>query len=360
MAAQPRAEQNAGSLVGEQNTLTQNQAVTLVRQVGKKIALTSTELVTLVARKLSLKTITISSQETVTIVTIAAHTIQKAITLSSVKSVGKTILALSGSSVTVTADATDNVGVVGVQFKLDDANLGGEGTIAPYSFTWNTTTIADGAHALTAVARDAAGNQSTATPVIILVSNTVPITLPTITIAATDTNASRIGPDNGRFTITRTGSTASALTVDYSLSGTAVNGTDYNTLNTSATIPSGATATTITIVPESATYLVGSRTVALALSANAAYTVGVSNSAVVDIAGNILPIGSIKATGANVTLTWVSASGKTYRVAYKNSVTDPNWTDLSGDINAANASTSWTDGTGSKFTQRYYAAYGVN
>ena len=150
------------------------------------------------------------------------------------------------------------------------------------------------------------------------------------------------------------------MTVDYSLSGTAVNGTDYNTLNTSATIPSGAAATTITIVPESATYLVGSRTVALALSANAAYTVGVSNSAVMNIAGNILPIRSIKATGANVTLTWVSASGKTYRVAYKNSVTDPNWTDLSGDINAANASTSWTDGAGSKFTQRYYAAYGVN
>ena len=266
----------------------------------------------------------------------------------------------SGSAVTVSATASDNVGVAGVQFKLDGANLGGEYTNAPYSLTWNTTTVADGAHAVTAVARDAAGNQSTATPVIILVSNTVPITLPTITVAATDASSSRIGPDNGVFTITRTGSTASALTVDYSLGGTAANGTDYNTPGTSATIPSGANATAITIVPAPATYLVGSKTVTLSLSANAAYTVGASSSATLDIAGNVVPIRSIKATGANVTVTWASASGKTYRVAYKNSVTDPNWTDLSGNITATGASTSWTDGAGSKFAQRYYAVYGVN
>src|SRR2546430_4227304 len=42
----------------------------------------------------------------------------------------------------------DNVGVVGVQFKLDGANLGAEDTGAPYSVTWNTTTIANGTHSL--------------------------------------------------------------------------------------------------------------------------------------------------------------------------------------------------------------------
>jgi Big-like domain-containing protein len=78
---------------------------------------------------------------------------------------------VSGTS-TVSADASDNVGVVGVQFKLDGANLGSEDLTAPYSATWNTTTTANGSHTLSAVARDAAGNQATASVVTINVSNT--------------------------------------------------------------------------------------------------------------------------------------------------------------------------------------------
>ena len=64
---------------------------------------------------------------------------------------------------TVAANASDNVGVAGVQFKLDGANLGAEDTASPYSVTWNTTTATNGSHTLTAVARDAAGNTTTST-----------------------------------------------------------------------------------------------------------------------------------------------------------------------------------------------------
>src|SRR6185436_13395615 len=67
--------------------------------------------------------------------------------------VGATV---SGSAVSVSATATDDVGVVGVQFKLDGANLGTEDTASPYSTSWNTTPAANGSHTLTAVARDAA------------------------------------------------------------------------------------------------------------------------------------------------------------------------------------------------------------
>src|SRR5205823_5637928 len=56
-------------------------------------------------------------------------------------------------SVTVSASASDNVGVVGVQFKLDGANLGAEDTTAPYSVSWNTASVTNGSHTLTAVAR---------------------------------------------------------------------------------------------------------------------------------------------------------------------------------------------------------------
>ena len=84
---------------------------------------------------------------------------------------------LSGATVsgtvTVSASASDNVGVVGVQFTLDGANLGAEVTTVPYAFSWNTTTATNAAHTLTAVARDLAGNTTTSTAVTVTVSNTV-------------------------------------------------------------------------------------------------------------------------------------------------------------------------------------------
>jgi hypothetical protein len=79
---------------------------------------------------------------------------------------------VSGSLV-VTADAADNVGVVGVQFKLDGANLGAEDTTTPYSVNWATTGVANGSHTLTAIARDAAGNTTTSSIITITVNNPV-------------------------------------------------------------------------------------------------------------------------------------------------------------------------------------------
>lgn len=81
----------------------------------------------------------------------------------------------SGASVsgtaTVSANAGDNVGVVGVQFKVDGANLGSEDTSAPYSVSWNTTQAGNGNHSLTASARDAAGNAKTSAAIAVNVNN---------------------------------------------------------------------------------------------------------------------------------------------------------------------------------------------
>ncbi|OLD56744.1 MAG: hypothetical protein AUI64_01705, partial [Acidobacteria bacterium 13_1_40CM_2_64_6] len=89
------------------------------------------------------------------------------------------------TSVTVSANASDNLGVAGVQFTLDGANLGAEDTTSPYSFAWDTTTTSNGSHSLTAVARDAAGNTTTSTPVTVTVNNTTPDTTPpTVSITA--------------------------------------------------------------------------------------------------------------------------------------------------------------------------------
>jgi len=74
--------------------------------------------------------------------------------------------------VTVTANATDDVGVAGVQFLVDNVDSGLEDTTAPYGLSWDTRTLANGTHTLTARARDAAGNTSLSAPVPVTVNNT--------------------------------------------------------------------------------------------------------------------------------------------------------------------------------------------
>jgi hypothetical protein len=75
-------------------------------------------------------------------------------------------------SVVVSAAASDNVGVTSVQIQLDGVNFGSALTAAPYSVTWNTTTVGNGTHTLGASARDAAGNVGNAITVSVTVSNT--------------------------------------------------------------------------------------------------------------------------------------------------------------------------------------------
>jgi hypothetical protein len=70
----------------------------------------------------------------------------------------------------VSANASDNRGVTGVRFYVDGALLAEDGA-APYSVPWNTTATTNGSHTLTATARDAAGNETTSSPVTVTVAN---------------------------------------------------------------------------------------------------------------------------------------------------------------------------------------------
>jgi hypothetical protein len=90
--------------------------------------------------------------------------------------------ALSGS-VILTAAASDDVGVAGVQFLVDGVNAGTEDTTAPYAGTWNTAAAANGTHTITAVARDAAGHQTISSPVSVTVTN-VTDAPPTVSVSA--------------------------------------------------------------------------------------------------------------------------------------------------------------------------------
>jgi hypothetical protein len=158
---------------------------------------------------------------------------------------------VSAASLTISANASDNTAVAGVQFKLNGANLGSEVGSAPYTTTLNTGTINNGTHTLTAVARDVAGNQATAATISIVVNNQSPLST------------------NGGFRVT------------------------------------------------------------LARTTNGA------------------------------TLTWPSTVGKTYRVSFKNSL-NTNWTEISTNISASAATTTWTDPGATTVPQRFYRVRQTN
>ncbi len=74
--------------------------------------------------------------------------------------------------VTLTATASDAGGVAEVRFLVDGAQVGTD-TTSPYSFDWDTSTVADGQYALRAEARDQAGNTARSGEVIVTVANVV-------------------------------------------------------------------------------------------------------------------------------------------------------------------------------------------
>ncbi len=78
---------------------------------------------------------------------------------------------ISGT-VALTASSSDNIGVAGVTFLIDNTVVGVEDTTAPYSINVNTTGIANGSHTIRARARDAAGNLATSSAITVTVNNT--------------------------------------------------------------------------------------------------------------------------------------------------------------------------------------------
>jgi Bacterial Ig domain/Purple acid Phosphatase, N-terminal domain len=78
-------------------------------------------------------------------------------------------------TVTLSANASDNVGVASVQFQVDGASVGSKLTSVPYSLSWNSTTVTNGTHTISAAAADAAGNQTTSSPITVTVNNVPPV-----------------------------------------------------------------------------------------------------------------------------------------------------------------------------------------
>jgi hypothetical protein len=168
----------------------------------------------------------------------------------------------------------------------------------------------------------------------------------TITVSAVDPLAIEAGLDRGVVRLTRTGSTNSALTVDYAVGGTAIGGIDYTALSGRAVIQAGAGFTDVAVVPLSDTIREAEETVILTLTPPVGpYTIGTPGAAAVTITDGpdliisalAAPIGTQPGETINITIgsrnqgTRLTGQTTTTRIWLSiNSVLDPGDTLLDG------------------------------
>jgi subtilase family serine protease len=117
---------------------------------------------------------------------------------------------------------------------------------------------------------------------------TPPPDLPAVTIVASTPTAAEAGAAAGAFTVSRTGDTSDAMTVAYSVGGTATAGVDYAVLPGAITIAAGAASAVIPVVPVDDPLVEPNETVAVALSPDPGYVLA-SGAATVTIASDDAP-----------------------------------------------------------------------
>ena len=202
-------------------------------------------------------------------------------------------------TVTLTATASDNIGVAGVQFLLDGNALGAEDTTSPYSLAWNSASgsVANGPHTLAARARDAAGNTTTTTPINIVVDNQAPTGSIVINGGAAATNSTTV-------TLTLSATDALSAVTQMRFSN---NGTSYSTAQTFA---ASATWTLTTGA--------GTKTVyAQFKDAAGNWSTAVTDTIVLDTtAPTISARTATNITGTSATITWTTNEAATSQVEY--------------------------------------------
>ncbi|MFO1437150.1 MAG: Calx-beta domain-containing protein [Verrucomicrobiaceae bacterium] len=134
--------------------------------------------------------------------------------------------------------------------------------------------------------------------------------LPKVSLTATKNSTMENLVDPAVFTISRTGSTAADLTVNYAISGTAVNGGDFTTLSGSATILAGNASVTVEVAPVNDSISESLETAILTLSTNAAYILDpLATTATASIYDDDLQTVSVTASDATATEIDLTAPG---------------------------------------------------
>jgi Ca2+-binding RTX toxin-like protein len=98
--------------------------------------------------------------------------------------------------------------------------------------------------------------------------------IPTVNLSLGASRVTEDGPINLVYTFTRIGPTTTPLTINYTIAGTATNGTDYTRITNSIVIPAGAASATLVVDPIADTVVEPDETVVITLAANPAYKIG--------------------------------------------------------------------------------------
>ncbi|WP_177169501.1 FG-GAP-like repeat-containing protein, partial [Cylindrospermopsis raciborskii] len=98
-----------------------------------------------------------------------------------------------------------------------------------------------------------------------------------VTLAVSPTTVTEDGTPNLVYTFTRTGVISNALTVNYTIGGTANKGSDYGSIGTSVTFAAGSSTATVTVDPTPDTTVESDETVILTLDSGTGYTIGTTS-----------------------------------------------------------------------------------
>ncbi|HOX07162.1 MAG TPA: Ig-like domain-containing protein [Planctomycetota bacterium] len=199
------------------------------------------------------------------------------------------------ATVAMTATAADVDGTVAKVEFYQGSTLLATDTASPYAFNWTGTGV--GTYTLTARAYDNSGAATTSASITVKV-------LPTVTLSVYDGWAAEPGTDTARFLVSRTGATTDALTVTYTVGGTATNGVDCQQLTGSLDIPTGSASAYITVTPIDEALAESRETLTVTLSAGAAYKLGSATSGSINLLDNETPAVTLSVTDA-----WASESG---------------------------------------------------
>ena len=93
-----------------------------------------------------------------------------------------------------------------------------------------------------------------------------------VTLNAADPTAHEAGLGTASFRVTRGGNLSQPLTVNYSVAGNAVAGTDYNALSGTVSFPANENTAFITVTPRNDATVEGNETVTVTLQAGAGYS----------------------------------------------------------------------------------------
>ena len=173
----------------------------------------------------------------------------------------------SGNVATVTIPAGATTATIVINPNVD-------GTVEPDETV--TLTVAAGTGYTVGVPASATGN---------ILNDDVP----SVTVSVSPAAVAEDGAPNLIYTFTLNQAAFSAVSVNYTIGGTATNGTDYATIASPLVIPAGNTTGTVTVNPTADATIEADETATLTLAAGTGYTVGVPNSATGTILNDDLP-----------------------------------------------------------------------